>query len=97
MLTSKQRAQLRAMANSMETIGQVGKGGINDNLIKQVEDALEARELIKMRVLETAFMTAREACDAICEATGADPVQTVGSRFVIYRPSKNKKKIELVK
>lgn len=97
MLTSKQRAQLRAMANSMETIGQVGKGGINENLIKQVEDALEARELIKLRVLETAFMTAREACEAICAATGAEPVQTVGSRFVIYRPSKNKKKIELAK
>lgn len=97
MLTSKQRAQLRGLANNLETIFQVGKGGINDNLIQQVSDALEARELIKLRVLESALMTAREACTEICEAVGADPVQCVGSRFVIYKESTKNKQIKLVK
>ncbi|MGI6030208.1 MAG: ribosome assembly RNA-binding protein YhbY [Eubacteriales bacterium] len=97
MLTSKQRAQLRGLANPLETIFQIGKGGIGDNLIRQVEDALEARELIKLRVLESSLMTAREACDEICQATGAEPVQTVGTRLVIYKESKKHKKIQLVK
>jgi RNA-binding protein len=97
MLTSKQRAQLRGLANNLETIFQVGKGGINDNLIQQVSDALEARELIKLRVLESSLMTAREACTEICEAVGADPVQCVGSRFVIYKESTKNKQIKLVK
>lgn len=73
------------------------KGGINDNLIQQVSDALEARELIKLRVLESSLMTAREACTEICEAVGADPVQCVGSRFVIYKESTKNKQIKLVK
>ncbi len=97
MLNSKQRAQLRAMANSYEAIFQVGKGGINDQLIKQVDEALEARELIKMRVLETSPQSVREVADTIASNVGADVVQVIGSRFVLYRESKEHKKIILVK
>lgn len=94
-LTSKQRANLRKQANGIDTIFQIGKDGIGDNLIAQVNDALAARELIKLRVLETAMLTAREACEAICEKTEAAPVQTVGTRFVIYKPNPKAPKIKL--
>lgn len=97
MLNSRQRAQLRGMANSMETIFQVGKGGIGDQLKKQVDEALEARELIKLRVLESSPASSREAADEIATAVGADVVQVIGSRFVLYRESKDNKKIVLVK
>ena len=97
MLNSRQRAQLRSMANRMETIFQVGKGGIGDEIKKQVDDALEAREIIKMRVLETSPLTSREAADQIAQMVGADVVQVIGSRFVLYRESENNKKIVLVK
>lgn len=97
MLNSRQRAQLRGLANSMETIFQVGKGGISDQLIKQVSDALEARELIKLRVLETSPVTSREAADTIADAVGADVVQVIGYRFVLYKESKEHKTIVLVK
>ena len=97
MLNSRQRAQLRGMANSYEAIFQVGKGGINDQLIKQVDEALEARELIKMRVLETCPQTSREAADSIAISVGADVVQVIGYRFILYRESKNNKTIKLVK
>ncbi len=88
MLTSKERAALRSKANDFETILIVGKGGITENVIAEAERALEARELIKCRVLESAMLTAREASDAICAATGADGVSCVGSRFIIYRKSR---------
>lgn len=97
MLNSRQRAQLRGMANGMETIFQVGKAGVGEQLIKQVDDALEARELIKMRVLETTPQDSRTAADLIARAVGADVVQVIGSRFVLYRESKNNKQIVLVK
>ena len=97
MLNSRQRAQLRGMANSMDTIFQVGKGGINDQLVTQVKDALEARELIKMRVLETSPITSREAANNIADSVGADVVQVIGSRFVLYKESKEHKTIVLVK
>ena len=97
MLNSRQRAQLRGLANSMETIFQVGKGGINDQLIRQVDEALEKRELIKLRVLETSPVTSREAADEIALAVKADVVQVIGSRFVLYRESKDNKTIKLVK
>ena len=97
MLTGKQRAQLRALANSLETIFQVGKSGINDQLTRQVDETLEVRELIKLRVLETSPQSSREAADKIAEETGADVVQVIGSRFVLYRESKEHKKIVLVK
>ena len=97
MLSSKQRAFLRSMANTMDPIMQVGKSGVGEELITSVDNALEARELIKMSALETAPVTAREAADELAAATGADVVAVVGRRFVLYRPSKKKKKIELPK
>ncbi|MBQ8746364.1 MAG: ribosome assembly RNA-binding protein YhbY [Clostridia bacterium] len=93
MLTSKQRATLRSMANSMDPIMQVGKNGIGEELITSVDNALEARELIKMSALETSPYTAREAADALAEETGADVVSVVGRKFVLYRPSKKNPKI----
>lgn len=97
MLTGKQRAALRSMSNDMDTIMQVGKDGVNENMIKTVSDALEARELIKMRVLENSGMTAREATEELAGALGADVVSVVGSRFVLYRRSEKQPKIELPK
>lgn len=90
MLTSKQRADLRAEANTLETTLMVGKGGVTENVIAEAKTQLEARELVKGRVLESALLTAREACDAICEGIGADGVQCVGSKFVIYKKSEKK-------
>ena len=98
-LTSKQRAQLRGLANTLDTILQVGKDGINENLVKQVDDALEARELIKCRVLENSMLTAREACQELCVLTRSEPVQVIGTKFVLYRTSHSiprEKRIELV-
>ena len=97
MLNSRQRAQLRGIAYTYETIFQVGKSGIGDQLIKQVDEALDARELIKLRVLETSPLTAREAADKIADGVGADVVQVIGYRFILYRESKNNKTIKLVK
>ena len=85
------------MANEMETILQVGKSGIGDNTVKQVDDALEKRELIKLRTLETCPLSSREAADEIAQAVGADVVQVIGSKFVLYRESKDNKQIKLVK
>ena len=85
MLTSKERAELRAQANAIETTLMVGKGGVTEALIAETENQLDARELVKGKVLEGAMMTAREVCDELCEATGADGVSCVGSKFVIYR------------
>ncbi len=87
-MTGKERAELRTRANGLDTTLIVGKGGVTPNLIAEAEILLESKELVKGRVLETALLTAREASDLICEATGADGIQTVGSRFVIYRKSK---------
>ena len=98
-LTSKQRAQLRGLANTIDTIVQVGKDGINENLVKQVDDALEAREIIKGRVLENSMLTAREACQELCVLTRSEPVQVIGTKFVLYRTSHSiprEKRIQLV-
>ncbi len=97
MLNSRQRAQLRSMANDYETILQIGKSGIGENTVKQVNDALEARELIKLRVLETCPQTSREAADLLAAETNSDVVQVIGSRFILYRESKDNKTIKLVK
>ena len=85
MLKSKQRAFLRGIASSYETIFQVGKGGINENFINQVTDALRKRELIKLRVLENSRYTAREAAEEIASKTESDVVQVIGSRFVLFK------------
>ena len=96
MFNSRQRAQLRGLANSLDTIFQIGKGGVTENTVKQVDDALEARELIKLRVLETSPVSAREAADEIAEKTHSDVVQVIGTRFVLYRESRDNKQIRLV-
>ena len=85
MLTSKQRAEFRARANSIDTTLMVGKDGVTENVIAEAENLLTARELVKGKVLETALMSAREVSEAICEATGAEGISCVGSKFVIYR------------
>ena len=100
-LTSKQRGQLRGLANSIDTIVQIGKDGIGENLIQQVNDALEARELIKGRVLENNIeYDARLAAQELAAATRSEVVQVIGTKFVLYRESHSKpkeKRIELVK
>ncbi|MBQ5634515.1 MAG: ribosome assembly RNA-binding protein YhbY [Clostridia bacterium] len=95
MLTSKQRAYLRSLATNEPAIMQVGKGGIGDNLIKTVSDALEARELIKLSVLENSEYTPRETADTLAEAVGADVVGVIGRKVILYRESVKHKKIEL--
>ena len=95
MLTSRQRAGLRKMAAAQDTIFQVGKGGITDNMCEQISNALEARELIKLRVLDNCDYNAKEAAELIAGEVGADVVQVIGSRFVLYRESVDNKKIDL--
>ena len=85
MLTSKERSELRARANDLETTLMVGKDGVTENVVAEADRLLTARELVKGKVLESALMTAREVSDALCEATGADAVSCVGNKFVIYR------------
>ena len=96
-LTSKQRAQLRALAMEEETIIQVGKGGITENLAASVSNALKARELVKGKVLENSPLTAREACDALAQACRAEGVQVIGTKFVLYKRNEKEPKIVLVK
>ena len=95
MITSKQRAYLRSLSVNQPTIMQIGKGGITENLIKTVSDALEARELIKLSVLENCEYTVREAAEELAAATGADVVCVIGRKTILYRESVNHKKIEL--
>lgn len=97
MLNSRQRAQLRGMANSIQPIFQIGKGGVGEQLIKQVNEALEARELIKLTVLETSPTRPRECADTVAEATDSDVVQVIGSKFILYKQSADNKQIVLVK
>jgi len=96
-MTSKQRAYLRGLANTIDAIFQIGKSGISDNLINQLSDALEARELIKISVLETAPANAKTLGIEIAEATNSTLVQTVGSKITLYRPRKKDSKIVLPK
>ena len=90
MITSKQRAALRSQSNGMETIFQIGKGGISDMLVQQEEDALKAREMIKLRVLESAPVFAREAAQELAEKCGAEIVQVIGSRFILFKRNPEK-------
>lgn len=94
-MTTRQRAKLRSMGTILEPIVHIGKEGINDNLCKQAWDALEARELIKVNVQKNAPYTAREACELLCERVHAEPVQTIGNRFSIYRQARKDSKIRL--
>ncbi len=95
MLTSKQRAKLRGISSKEDTILQVGKNGIGDTLIKQVADALQAREIIKMRVLENALMDPRQAAEELAEATESEVVQVIGTKFVLYKRNQKNPIIEL--
>ena len=91
MITSKQRAFLRKLANNLEPVFQIGKGGITDELIHQLANALEARELIKVHVLETAMLDIKPTCNEIAERLGAEPVQAIGSKFVLYKRAEKEK------
>ncbi|MBQ3021840.1 MAG: YhbY family RNA-binding protein [Clostridia bacterium] len=99
MISTKQRAYLRGLANKEKAIFQIGKGGITDEILTELDIVLEKRELIKVTVLETSFITTRGACEAVCEEIGAEPVQCIGNKFVIYRMAraKDNRKIELPK
>lgn len=94
-MTSKQRAILRGMGQTMEPVLQIGKDGISENTVKQCWDALEARELIKVTVLKNASYTAKEACEELCEKVHAEPIQVIGNRFVIYRQARENSRIKL--
>ena len=94
-MTSKQRAMLRSMANTMETILYIGKEGVTPGTVKEAYDALEARELIKCAVQQGAPLSAKEALETLCAQVGAEPVQCIGSRFVMYRPSRENPRIVL--
>ena len=85
MLTSKERAELRSQATTIDTTLMVGKSGVTEAVIAEAENLLTARELVKGKVLEGAMMTPREVCDELCEATGAEGVAVIGTKFVIYR------------
>ncbi|ALP89360.1 MULTISPECIES: ribosome assembly RNA-binding protein YhbY [Clostridium] len=97
MITTKQRAYLRSLGSTMSPIFQIGKGGIEENFLIQVKQALEARELIKIKVLENSGLDTREASDMICKAVGCEGIQAIGNKIVLYKQSSNlkKRKIEL--
>ncbi len=97
MITSKQRAFLRSLANDIDTILMVGKSGIGSDIIKQADDALTAREIIKAKVLETAPVSAKEAAESVAEQTNSEVVQVIGSKFVLYRRNTKEPKITLPK
>ena len=90
MLTGKQRSFLKALANSVDSIMQIGKGGITENVLNQIDDALEARELIKISILNNSMLEAKETANEIAESVGAEYVQSIGNKFVLYRESKQK-------
>lgn len=94
-MTSKQRAGLRSMANTLDAVLYVGKDGVTENTVREAYGLLESRELIKCSVQQGAPVGAREACGQICEKTGAEPVQCIGRKFVIYRESRENKRIDL--
>jgi RNA-binding protein len=94
-LKGKERAFLRAMANSLDTLLFIGKDGITANTLKEAYDLLQARELVKCTVQQSAPLSAREACDQLCEKTGASPVQVIGRRFTVYRRNDKESKIKL--
>ena len=95
MLTGKERAYLRSLANQLSPIFQIGKNGVEENFLIQVKQALEARELIKIKVLENSGLESRETSDMICKAVKCEGVQAIGNKIVLYKKSKNKQVIEL--
>ncbi len=95
MINSKQRALLRSLAATEETVITIGKGGITDSVVDSVLEALTARELVKGKVLETSLLTAREACEELCERCKADGVQAIGNKFVLYKRNEKKPRIDI--
>ena len=95
MINSKQRALLRGLAAEEDTIIIIGKGGITDSVISSVREALIARELVKGKVLESSMLTAREACDTLCECCGAEGIQAIGSKFVLYKRNEKNPRIDI--
>ena len=95
MLTGKQRAYLRGLGNQLSPIFQIGKNGVEENFLIQVKQALEARELIKIKVLENSGLESRETSDMICKAVKCEGVQAIGNKIVLYKKYKNKQQIEL--
>ena len=96
-ITSKQRAYLRGLAMNEDTIILIGKGGVTDSVVLSVCDALKARELVKGKVLESSMLTAREACDELAERCGAEGIQCIGTKFVLFKRNPKEPKIELPK
>ena len=94
-MTSKQRAYLKKLATNIDTIFQVGKGDISENMVTQISNALEARELIKLRVLDNSLYSAREAAEEIASRTNSEVVIVIGTRFVLYRVSEKHHKIDI--
>jgi len=97
MLNSKQRAYLRGLANTVPALYQIGKGGINENIVKLINEALESKELIKVHVLDNSLSDIRELCSELAKLTKAEPVQVIGGRFVLYKQSVEFKTIVLPK
>ncbi len=90
MLTGKQRSYLKSLANKIDSLMQIGKGGVTENVIKQIDDALEARELIKISILNNSMLEAKDTANEIAAAVSAEYVQSIGNKFVLYRESKEK-------
>ncbi|MCT4661623.1 MAG: ribosome assembly RNA-binding protein YhbY [Tissierellales bacterium] len=97
MLTGKQRSYLRKLAHNIDPIFQIGKNGITDPFLQQIRDALEARELIKVKVLDSSFLSAKQACEEVADRTNSEFVQSIGNKFVLYKESREKKTIDLPK
>lgn len=95
MITGKQRSYLKSLANGIDPIVHIGKGGITQNILTQIEEALEARELIKVKLLDTSLLDAKETANEICQEIHAEFVQSIGNRFVIYRQSRKNRQIQL--
>ena len=95
MITTKQRAYLRGLSNDMPALYQLGKNGLTDEFFKTLDEALNARELIKVTILKNAFMDTREAMGIICDELNCEPVSCVGSKIVIYRRAKDEKKVKI--
>ncbi|SHJ01025.1 ribosome assembly RNA-binding protein YhbY [Lutispora thermophila] len=95
MLNSRQRAYLRALANNLEDVFQIGKSGITSAMEKEIDACLESRELIKIKILDNCPLKVREAADALASAIGAEVVQVIGNKFILYRESREKPQIQL--
>lgn len=96
MLSSKQRSYLRSLVNSIQPVIQIGKSGIDDSVLKQVEDAVNVREIVKINVLENSPLSSKEACNIICDKLQADPVQVIGRKFTIYKRNNKKPVINFI-